>query len=206
MKCDSNFRGPTDWIEVNIGPEVESAVVARLFTDALAYGWDDLSPRKRSRHYEEWVADPQVGGILKRYMSESQARSWIKDGPMKEWARARAGTGRYSGVIPFDQNGPTRLVTMGLGSNWSVEPETLRVKPLRIDAFNGVERVTFAWGPQKDLKHLLWGAIQASADGGPLPWIVAIVDSFTKPVPANVRQRNLRIAERCKVPILHLTL
>jgi hypothetical protein len=191
---------------MNIGPEVESSIVEKLFADALILGWDDLSPRKRSTHYEEWVSDPQVGGILRRYMSESQARSWIKDGPMKEWARARAGTGRYSGMIPFDRDGPTRLVVMGLGSGWVVDTESLRTKPLRVDAFKGGVGVTFAWGPQKDLKHLLWGALQANADGNPLPWTIAIVDSFTKPVPANVRQRNMRIAARCNVTILHLTL
>ena len=77
-------------------------VVAALYAQADDAGWDNLGPRDRSRMYSDWVepTDP-IGKILAQYMTPEAARSWIKDGPMKEYARANRGTGRKNGARKF---------------------------------------------------------------------------------------------------------
>jgi len=186
--------------------DVERRVVAQLFTEADRIGWTDLSVAERSFQYSVWVADPNIGGVLTEYMSTSRARVWIKDGPMKEWARARSGVGKYTSLIPGDRHKAERLVSSALGKDWQVVVGSLRIKPLRVRAYHEMEEVTFTWGPERDLKHLIWAALQAGASGDPSTWVLCVVDSFTKPVPANIRQMHRRIAERCKVRLEHVTL
>jgi hypothetical protein len=190
---------------VLLSSEVEKRVVAQLFSDADNLGWADLSVVERSLQYAIWLAHPKVGGVLTEFMSASQARVWIKDGPMKEWTRARSGVGKYAVLMPGARRTPEQLVHSALGEGWQVDDESLRIKPLRVRASHEGEVVTFSWGPQRDLKHLVWAALQAGADGDPNAWVLCVVGSFTKPIPANVRQAHLRLAERCKFRLVHLT-
>ena len=47
--------------------------------------------------YTQWVESTNpIGRILAPYMTPEAARSWIKDGPMKEYSRANRGAGRYA--------------------------------------------------------------------------------------------------------------
>lgn len=189
-----------------LSADVEAQVVTRLFADADRLGWANLSVVERSAQYATWVADANVGGLLTEFMSASQARVWIKDGPMKELARARFGIGKYAPLMPGGAQRPEQLVRMALGDAWETDSDSLSIKPLRIRARQKDEEVMFAWGPERDLKHLLWAALQASANGDPTPWMLCLVDSFTKPVPANIRQFHLRIAERCRFQLVYITI
>ena len=191
---------------MSLSPDVERRVVAQLFADADRLGWADLSVVERSAQYATWVADVHVGGQLTQFMSASQARVWIKDGPMKEWARARSGIGKYAALMPGGgRRTPEQLVRLAIGDGWYVDSASLRVKPLRVRVCRGDEEVIFTWGPERDLKHLVWAALQAGANGDPTLWLLCVVDSFTSPVPANVRQMHLRITERCKLRLLYVT-
>ena len=98
-----------------------------------------------------------------------------------------------------------QLVRLALGEDWRVEGESLRIKPLRVRALHDEDEVVFTWGPDRDLKHLVWAALQAGANGDQTRWVLCVVDTFTKPVPANVRQAHLRIAASCNLRLLHLT-
>jgi len=188
-----------------LSADVEKRVVAQLFADAHRLRWADLSVVERSIQYGIWVAEANVGGLLTDFMSASQARLWIKDGPMKEWARARSGVGKYATLMPGGGRTPEQLVRSALGENWQVDADSLRIKPLRVRAGQEGQEVIFTWGPERDFKHLVWAALQAGANGDPTTWVLCLVDSFTKPVPTNVRQVHLRIAERCEFRLVHLT-
>ena len=188
-----------------LSADVERQVVVRLFADADRLGWANLTVVERSAQYATWVADANVGGLLAEFMSASKARVWIKDGPMKELARARFGIGKYAPLMPGGAQRPEQLVHMALGDSWEAEADSLCIKPLRVRASQEDDEVIFAWGPERDFKHLLWAALKASANGDPVPWMLCIVDSFTKPVPANIRQVQLRMAERCKIQLVYIT-
>src|SRR4051794_32064006 len=77
-------------------PEQLVGVVGALYADAEAMDWEHQSLAERTRQYARWTRDARVGGVLTRYMTAEAARSWIKDGPMKEYPRARRGAGRYA--------------------------------------------------------------------------------------------------------------
>ncbi len=190
---------------MKIPTEVEARVVAHLYSDADQIGWSDLSVVERSAQYATWVASPSVGGLLTEFISASEARVWIKDGPMKEWSRARSGVGKYAHLMPEGAQTPERLVRSGMGAEWQIEPGSLLTKPLRVVARNDEDEVTFTWGPMRDFKHLIWAALQASGNRDPATWVLCVADSFTRPVPANVRQMQLRIAERCDLRLVYVT-
>lgn len=185
--------------------EIEQRVVTRLFQDADHLDWAHLRPADRSAQYAKWVQDTEVGGRLTQFMTPEQARVWIKDGPMKEWARAVSGMGKYAPLVPQPGVTPAQLVHMALGPGWRVQDKTQRIKPLRVSAVCGEDEVTFTWGPERDLKHLVWAALQAGANGAPTPWVLCVTSTFTTPVPANVRQAHLRLAARCGLRIAHVT-
>jgi hypothetical protein len=185
--------------------EVETRVVHRLFLDADQLGWAHLSAADRTARYGAWVSDPEVGGLLTAFMTPDQARVWIKDGPMKEWARAVAGVGKHAPLVPKPGVSPLDLVRKALGPDWCVREDSLRIKPLRVGVVRAEEELTFTWGPERDLKHLVWAALQADANGDPTEWVLCVTSPFTKPVPANIRQAQSRIARRCQLRLLHLT-
>jgi hypothetical protein len=185
--------------------EIEKRVVARLYQDADHLDWAHLSVTARSAQYAKWIQDPEVGDVLTKFMTPEQARVWIKDGPMKEWARAVNGIGKYAPLVARPSATPAELIHKALGTDWQPRDDTQRIKPLRINATHGEDEVTFAWGPEKDLKHLVWAALQAGANGDPVPWVLCVTSTFTTPVPANVRQAHLRIAARCGLRITHVT-
>lgn len=185
--------------------EVETRIVTRLFRDADQMDWAQLSGAARAVQYAKWVQDPEVGGRLAAFMTAGQARVWIKDGPMKEWARAVSGIGKYAPLVAGRGATAAELVLKALGPGWRLRNGTQRIKPLRINAIEEEEEVTLAWGPERDLKHLVWAALSAGANGDPNPWVLCVVSTFTRPIPANTRQVHLRIAARCELRLVHVT-
>ncbi len=184
--------------------EVEHKVVERLFRDADELGWAALTLPERTVQYARWVQDPEIGGRLLGFMTSERARVWIKDGPMKEWVRAINGVGKYAPLVGERATRAAVLIRKALGEGWEPDEGTLRIKPLRIRARRGEDEVTFAWGPAQDLKHLVWAALIAGANGDPTDWMLCLVATFTKPTPMDVRQAQLRLAARCGLRLVHV--
>lgn len=191
---------------MRIPKDVETKVVTKLYAAAQQLNWASLSPRQRSAQYSKWVDDPEVGGRLREYLSTSNARLWIKDGPMKEWSRSLSGVGKYAGLIDGAEETSARLARKALGAGWEVAPDTLRVKPLRVAARKGEDEIVLTWAPASDLKHLVWAALTASTAGDPRDWVLCVVETFTKPTPANEKQAHQRLAKRCGLRIVHVSL
>jgi hypothetical protein len=191
---------------MRIPKEVEIQVVTKLYSDAAALDWDSLTLQQHSQQYSRWVDEPDVGGRLREYLSGSDARVWIKDGPMKERTRALNGVGKYANLVK-GADIPTELVRRALGDNWHIDRETLKIKPLRVTARDHHEKETVVtWGPGVGLKHLVWAALTASAEGDPRDWVLCVVEPFINPTPANERQAQMRIANRCELRLVHITL
>ena len=73
--------------------QLRRQVIAEIYRRADDLDWDGLSSSDRSTWYVRWLDDPAIGGVLDLYMPRDQARLWIKDVPMKHYARARSGLG-----------------------------------------------------------------------------------------------------------------
>ncbi|KRQ22489.1 MULTISPECIES: hypothetical protein [Mycobacteroides] len=188
-----------------IPPNIELIVAQQLYTQAIELDWTNLTPQQRSAQYVKWLEDPYVGGKLADYLTPSAARVWIKDGPMKEWTRAVSGVGKYAALVVDTESLPRRIVQKILGSEWQPSAGTLRVKPLRVTLVNGEDEVVLTWAPANGLKHMVWAALKASAEGDVRSWIVCVTDTFTKPTPANEKQAHQQIAERCGLRLVHVT-
>ncbi|MFG1879343.1 hypothetical protein ACGFIV_31335 [Sphaerisporangium sp. NPDC049003] len=184
--------------------DLEDKIAKKLFADAEALGWSYLTGDQRSAAYSQWMDDPEVGGRLREFLSNEKARVWIKDGPMKEYARARYGVGKYAQYVENPAAGARDLVARALGPNWEVVPESRKIKPLRVLIRRGEDERHFAWAPSGQLKHLVWVAIKAEASGDARPWVLCVVGSFEKPIPADERAADRRIGARCHLEIVHV--
>jgi hypothetical protein len=141
-----------------------AAIVTALYADADKYGWTDLPPTERSRQYGRWIDDPRVGKILTKYMTPEQARSWIKDGPMKEYANARRGTGRYARFGRQGGTGARDVVIAALGAGAKVLDGSEGVKPPHCYAVDATGELTYvAWGPATNFRNLLLAALRIAA-------------------------------------------
>lgn len=191
---------------MHIPKDVETKVVTALYADAKQLDWARLTPQQHSAQYTKWVNEPAVGGRLREYLSASDARVWIKDGPMKEWSRSLSGVGKYASLTDGAGDTPVRLARKALGEGWQVDNDTLRVKPLRVTARKDEDETVLTWAPVSSLKHLVWAALTASSEGDPRDWVLCVVETFTKPTPANEKQAHQRLAKRCGLRIVHVSL
>jgi hypothetical protein len=191
---------------MRIPKEIENRVVTKLYADAGDLDWASLTPQQHSAQYTKWVDDDDVGGRLREYLTDGDARVWIKDGPMKEWSRSCSGVGKYAALVEGAVDTQDRLVRNALGEDWRADRETLRVKPLRITARNDEKETILTWAPANGLKHLIWAALTASAEGDAREWVLCVVETFTMPTPANEKQAHLRLARRCGLRLVHISL
>ncbi|MEV3965146.1 hypothetical protein AB0M34_30385 [Nocardia sp. NPDC050193] len=176
-------------------------MVKALYAAADRIDWEHLPPNRRTAQYDEWVTDVAIGGVLTKYMSSENARSWIKDGPMKEYGRARLGAGRYA---RFGTSvGPTaeQLVSHALGASAAVVENSQGVKPFHCLAT--VERSTayVVWDAAKNLRHLVWATINHLASNPEHEGCIVILETLDHPITRADKEHHERIAERCSLAI-----
>ncbi|MEV1244502.1 hypothetical protein [Nonomuraea sp. NPDC049750] len=189
--------------------DLEEDIVRLLYGQAAEVNWTYLPDGERTRLYQQWTADPEIGGRLLPFVGTSEnVRPWIKDGPMKEYTRATYGVGKYAPLVAKPTTSVEMLVEKALGAGWSVDLESLDIKPLKVvirrEDDEEVEQ-RFTWGPVRDFKHLAWAAITAQADGDPLPWVICAVDSFVRRVTSAQKATHERIAQRLSLTVAHVT-
>lgn len=181
-----------------------AAVVTAIYDDADRDAWITLSPADRSRAYDAWIEDPRVGGVLTRYMSPEAARSWIKDGPMKEYSRANRGMGRYAEFGRTGGTGPLDVVQAALGSGAQIVPDSQGVKPFHClaETHQG-DRAYVVWGESHNFRNLLWAALHAAVfDGLQAHMVVTEPSGHITPNDEVSAQRAL--TERCGLQLHHM--
>jgi hypothetical protein len=181
-----------------------AAVVTAIYQDADDASWDTLAPADRSSTYDKWVDDPRVGGILTRYMTPEQARSWIKDGPMKEYSRANRGMGRYAEFGRTGGTGPADIVRTALGPGAVIVPGSQRVKPFHCLAdADEAARVFVVWGEARNFRNLLWAALNASVQDG-LEAHIVVTEPPGHVIPSSEVTTQRALAGRCGVELHHM--
>lgn len=183
--------------------QVESVVKA-LYAAADRLDWEHMPTNARTAQYDEWVNAPEIGVVLTGYMSIENARSWIKDGPMKEYARARLGAGRYARF--GSTNGPTaaQLVTHVLGDRAELIEASAGIKPFHCLGISSGTTTYITWGTALNLRHLVWACINHLAGHPTHEACIVILELLEHPTTQSAKARHERIAKRCSIAFKYL--
>ena len=118
---------------MTVPDSVREALRRELWNQAEALGWTDLSAADKTRHYEHWTQDPNIGGVLAQYMDPPRVRVYLKDAIFKPYSRARLGDwGRCARALGVDSAATTdtfikphgreltdgRVICWGPSSSW----------------------------------------------------------------------------------------
>jgi hypothetical protein len=93
---------------VSIPDQIKKELMGKLWRAAGELGWEHLSPGAKTVHYDSWARDPEIGGVLERYMDRRHVRAFLKDGVLNG--------------IPLRKR-PSRTDRSGCWA-WSVEPRS----------------------------------------------------------------------------------
>ncbi len=172
-----------------------------LYADAESIDWEHMPPAGRTAQYDQWVSDPEIGAVLTSYMSSENTRSWIKDGPMKEYARARQGAGRYAKFGSAPGTSPEQIAKHVLGGAVVVIEGSVGVKPFHCLAKTHAESVPtyIAWGGAKKIRYLVWACVNHLADHPNHTATVVITETLADPTTAAEKIRHSRIASQCSL-------
>jgi hypothetical protein len=78
---------------MSVPETIRESLRAKLWTLADKWDWLRLSPVVKSQRYESWAKDPEIGGVLSRYMAIPKVRLYLKDSLLKDYARAKSRDG-----------------------------------------------------------------------------------------------------------------
>src|SRR5687767_8762006 len=69
--------------------QVREEIRQYLWSEADQLGWDRLSDADRSAAYARWTDDPEIGGVLGRYLKKGKIRVYLKDSLLKPYSREK---------------------------------------------------------------------------------------------------------------------
>ncbi|MDP3713726.1 MAG: hypothetical protein Q8R60_14725 [Mycobacteriales bacterium] len=185
-------------------PEALRAEIVRaLYADANQLGWANLGPQAKTTAFNRWIDDPRVGGRLTGYMSPEQARLWIKDGPMKEYARAMRGTGRFAEFGRRGGTSPQDIVNRALGDGTNIDGNIGTKPPHCLATASDGTQAYVTWGDTNSLKHLLWAALRGSIDHG-VPGHIVVLEPPGTVTPTATADEQRAITDRCGLTLHHL--
>jgi hypothetical protein len=192
MNGSESRRVPAEQVE---------AIVKALYADADSLDWEHLPPGRRTVHYDKWVSASEIGAVLNLYMSSENARSWIKDGPMKEYGRARQGAGRYAKLGSAQGTTPEQIANHALGATASIAEGSMGVKPFHCVATTSLNsaRTYVAWGAAKNIRYLVWACLNYLADNPDHDATVVITETMANPTTTAEKTRHSRIAAQCSL-------
>lgn len=74
---------------MSLSKNVRYELKERLWHIADEIDWMSLPDREKSRYYEEWSRDEEIGGVLRCLMDQNRVRVYLKDSLMKGYSRDR---------------------------------------------------------------------------------------------------------------------
>jgi hypothetical protein len=187
-----------------IPADLREGVWRSLYEDAGRLDWEHLSSQSKSQQYARWLDDPHIGGILTRFMDRDQARVYIKDSPMKEYARALAGEGPGAKFTINREAAPERIVQAALGAGWTVVRGSVGIKPMHCWARLGDRRRYLCWARSDHFGDLVWAALNQVVDNPESDPLIVIRESAASPTSVGTRKRHQSIADRCGVALRYV--
>lgn len=183
---------------------IRAEVIVELYRQAAELDWELLPMNAKKLQYRKWVEDPRVGGRLHGFWDDHRVGTWIKDTPMKEYARAQEGFGSmavYAATRYFP--GPESLVHAALGDVWEIKQGSLDEKPMHCLAVSGVNERYVCWGKPSVFRDLTWAALNKAIVMPTRPMmIVTLQDGIVVSVAERSFQQS--IVEHCGIDIRYL--
>lgn len=182
---------------------LRTQVISELYRQADELDWELLSSAEKNAQYTKWIDDPAIGGILTRFREAGSARVWIKDTPMKEYARAQEGFGPFAKYAHSRYARPEDFVSRALGAPWAVVNKSVGEKPMHCTATDGSRKRYICWGRPAVFKDLVWAALTQVVKTSQKPLIIVTLrDGLT--LPATEKAFQLSVANHCQLDIQHL--
>jgi hypothetical protein len=186
----------------DVPQELRHGVVTEAYRLADELDWSALTDRQRTALYDRWLDAPAIGGQLTRFLTRERARVWLKDGPMKEYARARNGIGPFADFATSRFPTPGQMARQLFGQSWdSIDP--IHEKPLRCRVTNGQKDRLLIWGPPLTLRDLVWAGINAMVDQEPTPLLIIAIP-FGQHFGEAEKRRHANLCQVAGLEVQHL--
>ncbi|WP_280403063.1 hypothetical protein [Nocardia brasiliensis] len=201
--------------QLNLSEQDRRAIILKMYRTADELGWEFRTNPEKTEQYRKWFKDPQIGQrIINAYgVSEQDVRVWMKDVPMKEYARAQEGIGSFAQYVPQRFRGPDEIVQAACGGGWSVVEGSIDGKPNHCLATNGAVERYVCWGSSKQLRDLVWASVEWLADnpsqsGEKLDDVkkpgIVVTTRDGQVIDTGTRKRNEQLAGLCGFVVVHL--
>ncbi|WP_433330189.1 hypothetical protein [Spirillospora sp. CA-294931] len=178
-------------------------MIEELYRQADELDWELLSTTEKKLQYRKWIEDPRVGGVLRRFLDDHRIGTWIKDTPMKEYARAQDGFGSMAQYARSRFRGPEHLISRALGDAWTVVPNSVDEKPMHCLATDGEAERYVCWGRPKTFRDLAWAALNQAVAMPSRPLVIVTLQDGLVVSDAE-RRRQTSIAEHCRIEIKYI--
>ena len=135
----------------------------RLWAIADDIAWQSLPVPSKTTYYESWTRDPEIGGVLERYMDRRRVRVYLKDTIMKNYGQSRLA----------DPSRPCRVLDLGTDVHMVEtyeKPHGRRLADGRV----------ICWGRADDWKNVLMAIHERSFPGSRDPFGVVFMSATGK--------------------------
>lgn len=183
--------------------EVRDEVVRELYRQVEEMNWELLSSHRKSQQYARWIDDPAIGGRLTAFQSAEDARVWLKDGPMKEFARALDGVGPFAEFTTRRLTGHDELLRRALGEEWEILPGSQGEKPLHCLATDATTTRYVCWGGSTTFRDLVWAAVNKAVESPERPLVIVTLRDG-QDVNGEERRRQERVTRHCGIDLRHI--
>ncbi|GGP12805.1 hypothetical protein LDL08_32010 [Nonomuraea glycinis] len=186
--------------------DLRRAVIIEVYRQAAELDWNGMTGPQRTSHYNRWLDDPKIGGELSRYLHRDKIRYWLKDVPMKEYARARSGIGTLADLVSIRLPSPDQICKQVMGEDWSAVESSIREKPLRCRIVSGEHQRLMIWGPPKSLRDLVWAGINAVVEATEPRPILVIGTPQGQELDPGEKRRHLLLGGVADLEVRHTVL
>lgn len=189
--------------EIPVPQDVRDAVIRELYRQVSLLDWEDISAREKTKYYSQWVEDPSIGGKLADYYTAEGMRVWLKDGPLKEYARALEDFGAFAKYTSRRLSPPSEFISQVLGNAWTIIPGSIGEKPMHCLITNNTQRRYVCWGKPRTFRDLLWAAVNKALSMPTRPMIVVYL-SEERTVSPHLKHLHERIATHCSIDLAYV--
>lgn len=183
--------------------DIREAVIRELYRQVGSLDWEGVSIRSRTAYYTRWVEDEAIGGELADYYTAEGMRVWLKDGPLKEYARALENFGSYAIYATKRLSPADEFVAQVLGDSWKIKTGSTREKPMHCVATDGTLERYVCWGRPRAFRDLLWAAVNNAVSARLKPLIVVYVTDDSV-VEEPLKRKHELIAKHCSLDLAYV--